>query len=1085
MSFFDELKRRNVFRVGVAYGVVAWVLLQVVDLVLDNITAPEWIMHVFMLFVGIGFVAALIVAWAYEMTPEGIKREADVDRSQSVVADTGRKLDRIIIAFLVFAVILLLADRFLRPPGESGSSVARQVDSTETSAAASLPAKSIAVLPFADLSQAKDQEWFADGLAEEILNALAKTPDLQVSSRTSTFRYKGTTLDIPEIAAELGVAHILEGSVRSGGNRIRVTAQLIRASDGFHVWSENYDRDVADMIAIQEDLALSIARALETMDPSALAAMSNIGTRSVEAYEEYLRGLSSRARANADGNESRNYLQSYEHFENARRIDPNFTAAHYQSADFWRVQIAPSRTDSGLTDLKPLEALAEFNTRIDRAIETATNEIDVKGYQAHKALVEMRLRESINLFEEYLKARPNDELTLTALMDAASMASDRPVMLEIIAHWRERALTNVDSALGYANSAYRVIAPSEAADFLQQVVQRWPNNISLLYQFHRTMLWAGRFEEATQLAAQYNRLVPETNTILNARQACVDGRRDETEFLLASIDPNENDFRSERWHLLKMLGRDQEADDELRPFAQGGIPYQIADMLGYPQFDPGAYPSLMAILQRQGVNRPPVVEIPFKCPPPEGTSIAVLPFVNMSTDEENEFFSDGISEEILNVLASIPELKVAARTSAFAFKGTNTNITDIADELGVNHILEGSVRKVGNQVRVTAQLIQASDGFHLWSENYDRELTNIFAIQDEIAGSIADALKVTLELEAGDTGNLTGTSSIEAYEHYLQGMSLWHQRTAASLTTSIEEFEAAIRLDPDFAKAHAGLALTWSVYNGYTSFDAETARQNALLAANAALELDPQNVEAMASKAWVYGAELNYQESEELFKKAIHTQPSFASAHQWYASLLNSMGNPKAALAAYRKAWSLDPRSRIIGLNLAIILDTLGQRAEGVEVLNSVLAFAPDFPDAVELSMMLHMFEGRCDEAATEARRLAQLLNKQDPALETYQDICQSSDPEKRKQALHAIVSWPEHEFADPTNASLIYDYDVIAILIEYGEFDLLWRLVKSQLPGLSGFRTENGIKAQCDPRASEMLHKYNIPLPVDPVMCN
>ena len=153
--------------------------------------------------------------------------------------------------------------------------------------------KSIAVLPFADLSQAQDQEWFADGLTEEILNALAKTPDLLVSSRTSSFRYKGSTLDIPDIAKELGVAHVLEGSVRSSSNRIRVTAQLIRASDGFHIWSENYDRDLADMIEIQEDLALNIANALETtMDPEALAAMLNTGTRSVEAYEAYLRGLS-------------------------------------------------------------------------------------------------------------------------------------------------------------------------------------------------------------------------------------------------------------------------------------------------------------------------------------------------------------------------------------------------------------------------------------------------------------------------------------------------------------------------------------------------------------------------------------------------------------------------------------------------------------------------------------------------------------------------------------------------------------------------------------------------------------------------
>ncbi|MFT5140862.1 MAG: TolB-like protein/Tfp pilus assembly protein PilF [Rhodothermales bacterium] len=630
MSFFEELKRRNVFRVGIAYGVVSWVLLQIVDLVLDNITAPDWIMHVFMLFVGLGFVVALVIAWAYEMTPEGIKREADVDRSQSVVADTGHKLDRIIIAFLAVAVVLLLTDRYLRPP------------------------------------------------AKEIASSAAQQ----------------------------------------------------------NVSAETFDR--------------------------------------VE--------------------------------------------------------------------------------------------------------------------------------------------------------------------------------------------------------------------------------VPESELISDPAQSVA-----------------------------------------------------------------------------------------------TGPSIAVLPFVNMSKDEDNEFFSDGISEEILNVLASIPELKVAARTSAFAYKGTNTQISQIAQELGVNHVLEGSVRKSGNQVRITAQLIKADDGFHVWSENFDRELTNIFAIQDEIAASIAEAMKVSLKLSSGSSGNLTGTQSIAAYEHYLQGMSLWHQRTAASLTQSIQEFEAAISLDPEFAKAHAGLAVAWAVYDGYTNFDVETARKNALEAANNALELDPQNVEAMASKAWIFGAQLSYRESEELFKQAIRIQPSFASAHQWYASLLNSMGNPVAALAAYRKAWSLDPRSRIIGLNLAIILDSLDRRAEGSEVLHSVLEFAPDFPDAVEQLMLTHMFEGRCDEAAVQAKRLAQLLNKQDPALDIYQDICQSIDPEKRGQALGTMVSWPEHGFSDPANPSLTYEYDLITILIEYGEFDLLWQFLdamdeeaaKSQLTGLSGFRSENGIKVQCDPRANELLRKHNIPLRVDPVVCD
>jgi len=416
MSLFEELKRRNVFRVGIAYVISAWVLLQFVDLVLENIQAPDWVMKVFMLALAIGFPLAVFFAWAFEMTPE-------VDRSQSITQKTGHKLDRSIIVVLLIAVVYFAWDNFAPAPSESRTTAQtkQQVATVEHAP------KSIAVLPFADLSQAKDQEWFADGLAEEILNVLAKTPDLLVSSRTSSFRYKGSPLDLPDIAQELGVAHILEGSVRSSGNRIRVTAQLIRASDGFHLWSENYDRDVADMIEIQEDLALNIAKALETtMDPAALAAMIDAGTRSVEAYQEYLHGLNLATRsAVKEGDDAHKlYLLAYDQFEKAREIDPKFTAAHARSADFWRVQLVPSRTDTGLTDRQPGQILAEFNSRIDQAIETAKTELDAQSYKAQKALVEMRLHEAINLFSEYLKARPNDELARSTQFDAATIASD-------------------------------------------------------------------------------------------------------------------------------------------------------------------------------------------------------------------------------------------------------------------------------------------------------------------------------------------------------------------------------------------------------------------------------------------------------------------------------------------------------------------------------------------------------------------------------------------------------------------------------------------------------------------------------------
>lgn len=291
MSFFEELKRRNVFRVGIAYAVACWVLLQVMDLVLDNIAAPEWVMHVFMLAVAVGFVIAVVVAWAFEMTPEGLRRERDVDRSQSIVGETGRKLDRIIIGFLTLAVVILLAERFIWPPAEKGSEpFSREVASAAANQVeekrALTPQKSIAVLPFTNMSEDASNEYFADGISEEILNALAQVKELKVTGRTSAFAFKGRNEDLREIGAALGVNHVLEGSVRKAGNTVRVTAQLIQVSDGFHLWSDTWDRELTDIFAIQDEIAAAILDQLK----AELVGGQSIASDRVDpvVYEKYL-----------------------------------------------------------------------------------------------------------------------------------------------------------------------------------------------------------------------------------------------------------------------------------------------------------------------------------------------------------------------------------------------------------------------------------------------------------------------------------------------------------------------------------------------------------------------------------------------------------------------------------------------------------------------------------------------------------------------------------------------------------------------------------------------------------------------------
>jgi TolB-like protein len=248
MSLFQELKRRNVIRVGLLYLVAAWLLLQLTDVLSSLLPVGESAGPLVILLLALGFFPVLIFAWVYEMTPDGLKRESSIDRSQSVTPDTGRKVNTLIIVLLALAIIGMIADRLI----PESSPVTEVATADPITAPLAIDAQSIAVLPFADLSRDQDQQYFTDGLSEELLNLLVRVDDLHVASRTSSFAYRGSTLSIPAISKELNVAHVLEGSVRKDGDRIRITAQLIEAGTDRHLWSENFDREFVDIFAIQD-----------------------------------------------------------------------------------------------------------------------------------------------------------------------------------------------------------------------------------------------------------------------------------------------------------------------------------------------------------------------------------------------------------------------------------------------------------------------------------------------------------------------------------------------------------------------------------------------------------------------------------------------------------------------------------------------------------------------------------------------------------------------------------------------------------------------------------------------------------------
>jgi TolB-like protein len=288
MSFFEELKRRNVIRVGIAYGVGAWLLLQLTDVLIDLLGLPEIAGKYVVLLLVIGFPLAIFFAWAFEMTPEGIRREADVDRTESITNVTGRKLDRTIIAVLALALAFFIYDKFNAP---APTPVAIEPASTPVAESSEQTEPSIAVLPFVNMSNDPDQEYFSDGISEELLNLLVRVEGLKVASRTSSFTFKGENLNIPAIAEELKVNHILEGSVRKADNRVRITAQLIDTSNDRHLWSDTFDRELVDIFAIQDEIANAIVNALKNELGIGLEAVNvaNV-TENLDAYDLYLKG---------------------------------------------------------------------------------------------------------------------------------------------------------------------------------------------------------------------------------------------------------------------------------------------------------------------------------------------------------------------------------------------------------------------------------------------------------------------------------------------------------------------------------------------------------------------------------------------------------------------------------------------------------------------------------------------------------------------------------------------------------------------------------------------------------------------------
>ena len=486
-NFFAELKRRNIYKVAVAYGIVTWLLIQIATQTFPFFEIPNWCVRLVIILLLLGFPVAMVLAWAYELTPEGIKRVEDVAPNESITRRTGRKLD-----FLIIAVLLLVI----------GALVYQRLHPKRAAVTSTVPDKSIAVLPFENRSEDKANAYFADGIQDEILTRLSKIADLKVISRTSTQHYKSAPENLPEIAKLLGVAHILEGSVQKSGDAVRVNVQLIKAANDSHLWADTFDRKLTDIFSVESEVAKAIAEQLRAkltgQEEQVIAAKP---TDNPEAHDAYLRGLVYILKS---GNTPANALGAQKYLREAVRLDPKFALS-------WALL---SQVDAGgyLTqNLQPTLALRE---EARQAAETALNlqpnlgeALHAKGFYHYACLKDYNT--AVRYFEQARQFLPN--------------SSRIPESLAYL----ERRRGQWDRSESYFNEAERLD----------------PRNIFVLSQHALSYACLRRFPEALRKRDQVLDITPDDLDTLSQKAAIAQAEGDlsRASALLAPLHPAADD----------------------------------------------------------------------------------------------------------------------------------------------------------------------------------------------------------------------------------------------------------------------------------------------------------------------------------------------------------------------------------------------------------------------------------------------------------------------------------------------------------------------------------------------------------------
>jgi TolB-like protein/Tfp pilus assembly protein PilF len=891
-------------------------------------------------------------------------------------------------------------------------------------------AKSIAVLPFENRSDDKQNAYFVDGVQDEILTHLAKIADLKVISSTSVVSYpSGVRRNLREIGRQLGVAYVLEGSVQRRGNRVRVTAQLIDARSDSHVWAQTYDRDLADVFAIQTEIASAISEQLRAkLSPTEKAAIEQSPTADLAAFDLYTRAKAVSMSVETSDTGKNNLLHAVELLEQAVGRDPAFVKAYCQLAlahiylYAWFDHTPPraALAEAAVKNAQRLApeagevhlALARHFFQIESDLDHARVEIALAQKMLPNAPDSFRVAANIDRrqgrWDEHIRnlqraadLDPRDPGTLQQLAGAyqtlrrypeAIATLDRALALSpknagarlakatIDLHSRADPLplhATVDSLLAEDPGAAPVYADSWLAaalcerdlvtarramvalaggpirvgtivlnhDFLEGLLARVTGDTAAA---HRAFS-AARTEQEKLVRAQpdYGPAVCALGLIdagLGRKEDALREGRRAVDLVPLTKDAPGGALMIQFFAIIcGWVGENDLAFEQLARAAQ--LPGPIFHGVHYghlrlhPFFDPlRSDPRFEKIVASLG----PISSSPAPAAPEK--SIAVLPFVDLSQAKDQEYFCDGMSEELLDKLAKVEGLHVVSRTSSFFFKGKNADLTEVARRLNVQSVLDGSVRRDGNRVRITAQLVNVQDGLQLWSETYEREVQDIFAVQDNITKAIVDALKVKLAAALPTQKQ----RDPEAYDLYLKGLYFSNKSGEEDLRKSLNFFQRALDKDPNFARAWTGISKVWQWLADEYVKPLE-AYPISLAAASKAIALDESEAEAHAylgeSARVLYW---DYDKEKSELRRAIEIDPNCAPAHMFLALLLAMEGHDDQKFAELAAAKRLDP------------LDP----------------FVSSF--AVELSLSAYRF----DDALAEAKR----MNELDPTFSYFDD---------------------------------------------------------------------------------------------------